>query len=249
MGEPAGTAPEQQATDVLFVLPAYNEAEQIAWSCRTLVAWLGAHARWSWRVLVADNASTDTTLAIARNLAAESPNAVAALHLDEKGRGRALTQAFLAADARVVAYMDVDLSTDLSAIEPLVEPLLANEADVAIGSRLAPGARVRRGAWREFVSRGYNLLLRAAFAPGWGIADAQCGFKALRAEVAQELLPRVADTGWFWDTELLAKARAAGLRIREVPVAWREDPGSTVNVWTTAVDDVRGIIRVRRELR
>lgn len=242
---------QSETPDVLFVLPAYNEEEQIGWAMKELASWLDANAHYSWRVMAADNASTDATLAIAEGLAAERPEAFAAYHLDEKGRGRALRRVWLASGSRVVAYMDVDLSTALGAIAPLVDPLLSDDADITFGSRLAPGAHCKRGLKREFVSRCYNWLLRRTF--GWKVGyaarDAQCGFKAMRSEVAQQILPLVADNGWFFDTELLVRGYARGLRIVEVPVTWNEDLGTTVNVVRTALDDLRGMWRLVREIR
>ena len=240
-----------QEPDVLFVLPAYNEEEQIGWAMKELASWLDKNAHYTWRVMAADNASTDATLAIAQALADERPEAFAAYHLDEKGRGRALRRVWLASGSRVVAYMDVDLSTALGAIAPLVDPLLSNDGDISFGSRLAKGAHCKRGLRREFVSRCYNFLLRSAF--GWNVGyaarDAQCGFKAVRGEVAQELLPRVADNGWFFDTELLVRGYARGLRLIEVPVTWTEDLGTTVKVVSTAMDDLRGMWRLLKEIR
>jgi hypothetical protein len=163
------------------------------------------------------------------------------LHLDAKGRGGALQAAWSSSNATVVAYMDVDLSTHLSALMPLVAPLISGHSDIAIGSRLAASARVVRGPKREFISRSYNLLLKSAL--GARFSDAQCGFKAMRADVARELLPLVSDTGWFFDTELLVIAERAGLRIHEVPVDWVDDPDSRVDVVRTAVDDLKGCCR------
>ncbi len=153
---------------------------------------------------------------------------VASTRLAEKGRGRALTYAWTHSDAAVLAYMDVDLSTDLGALLPLVAPLISGHSDLAIGSRLARGSRVVRGAKREFISRSYNLLLRGTLAARF--SDAQCGFKAIRADVAERLLPMVEDTGWFFDTEMLVLAERAGLRIHEVPVDWVDDPDSRVDL-------------------
>jgi putative flippase GtrA len=194
---------------------------------------------------VADNASTDDTLAVARRLAAELPD-VEVIHVPEKGRGGALWTAWMASPADVVAYMDVDLSTDLSALMPLVAPLISGHSDVAIGSRLAASSRVVRGPKREIVSRGYNLMLHGVL--GARFSDAQCGFKALRTEVARRLLPLVADTGWFFDTELLVIAERSGLRIHEVPVDWTDDPDSRVDIVGTAVADLKGCWRVGRAL-
>jgi putative flippase GtrA len=169
---------------------------------------------------------------------------VRSIHLDEKGRGRALRRAWTDNDAAVVAYMDIDLSTGLDALLPLVAPLVSGHSDVAIGSRLAVGAQVARGPRREFISQCYNALLRVTF--GNGFRDAQCGFKAIRSGVAQYLLPQVEDNEWFFDTELLLLAERNGLRVHEVPVTWIDDPDSRVRVMHTAANDIRGVARVAR---
>jgi glycosyltransferase involved in cell wall biosynthesis len=195
----------------------------------------------SWRITIVDNASTDGTLRVARRLMYELP-AVQALHLPDKGRGRALRAAWSASPAEVVAYMDVDLSTDLAALLPLIAPLHSGHSDLAIGTRLHPAARVTRSAKRELISRAYNHLL--ALALGARFSDAQCGFKALRAEVARRLLQYVADEGWFFDTELLVLAQRRGLRIHEVPVDWVEDGDSRVEIVPTALADLRGVARL-----
>jgi putative flippase GtrA len=192
-------------------------------------------------ITIADNASVDGTWALAERLAAQVPG-VRAIRLEEKGRGRALRRAWSESDADVVAYTDVDLSTDLNALLPLVAPLLSGHSDVAIGSRLARGSRVRRGPKRELISRSYNLLLRSLLANGF--TDAQCGFKALRRREAAALLPAVRDNAFFFDTELLVLAERNGLRIHEVPVDWTDDPDSRVHVLHTAIDDLKGVQRL-----
>ena len=193
-------------------------------------------------ITIADNASKDTTLAVAQSLATELPR-VRVLHLDAKGRGRALRAAWLQSDAQIVTYMDVDLSTDLNALLPLVAPLVSGHSDLAIGSRLARGARVKRGPKREFISRAYMLVLRLSL--GAHFSDAQCGFKAMRTSVAKQLVPNIRDEGWFFDTELLILAQRAGLRVHEVPVDWTDDPDSRVAIVRTAVEDLKGVWRLR----
>ncbi len=231
---------------VEVVVPVYNEERDLGPSVRRLRAFLDTDFPFSARITIADNASTDGTLALANALAAELPG-VAVLHLPQKGRGRALKAAWLASDADVVAYMDVDLSTDLKALLPLVAPLLSGHSDLAIGSRLARGARVVRGPKRELISRSYNLILRTAL--GARFSDAQCGFKAMRADVAHRLLPLVDDPAWFFDTELLVLAQRSGLRTHEVPVDWTDDPDSRVHIVPTAMADLRGVARLLRQRR
>jgi putative flippase GtrA len=223
------------------VVPVHDEEAVLERSIRRLHRFLAAEFPFSWRIVVADNASTDSTPAIAARLARELPG-VTLLRLDRKGRGRALRAAWSASSARVVCYMDVDLSTDLRGLLPLVAPLLSGHSDIAIGTRLAHGARVVRGPKREFISRSYNRLLHATLRTRF--SDAQCGFKAVRRELLDELLPAVRDDGWFFDTELLVLAQRRGLRIHEVPVDWVDDPDSRVDVVRTAIDDLKGVARL-----
>lgn len=227
------------------VVPVYNEEASLERSVRVLHRTLREQFAIGWQITIADNASTDSTAEIANRLSAEFDE-VELLHLDEKGRGRALKKAWLESEAEVVAYVDVDLSTDLRALPPLVAPLLSGHSDVAIGSRLRPDSRVVRGAKREFVSRTYNLLLRRAMSVRF--SDAQCGFKAMRRDAAHAILPHVEDTGWFFDTELLILAERSGLRIHEVPVDWIDDEDSKVDVVATAMADLRGLVRVARAI-
>ena len=236
-GEPG--PPTLHRAPVEIVIPVRNEEHDLASSVRRLHAFLRDQFPISTRITIADNGSTDGTWAQALALQAELA-AVQAVRLERPGRGGALRAVWSASDADVYAYMDVDLSTDLNALFPLLAPLLSGHSDVAIGTRLARGARVVRGPRREFISRCYNLLLHATL--GTGFSDAQCGFKAIRADAARQLLPLTADYGWFFDTELLVLAERAGLRIHEVPVDWIDDPDSRVKVVSTALGDIRGII-------
>ncbi|CAI9402863.1 bifunctional glycosyltransferase family 2/GtrA family protein [Nocardioides sp. T2.26MG-1] len=233
-----------EVTMLEVVIPVYNEERDLEASVERVLDHLG-RMPWSSRVTIADNASTDGTAVVARRLAHTYAD-VRVVHLAEKGRGRALKKAWLGSDAAVLVYMDVDLSTDLNALLPLVAPLISGHSDLAIGSRLGHGSRVDRGPKRELISRCYNLLLRGALRARF--SDAQCGFKAIRADVAREVLPLVEDDAWFFDTELLVLAERAGLRIHEVPVDWVDDPDSTVDIVRTAVDDLRGIARLGRGL-
>ncbi|PKV79058.1 bifunctional glycosyltransferase family 2/GtrA family protein [Nocardia fluminea] len=227
------------------VIPVYNEEVDLGLCVRRLHAYLRAGFPFTARITIADNASTDATLAVAQLLAAEL-DGVGVLHLDAKGRGRALRTAWEGSDAAVVAYMDVDLSTDLDALLPLIAPLVSGHSDLAIGTRLDASARVVRGPKREIISRCYNLLLKTTLRARF--SDAQCGFKAVRTEVARELLPLVRDGEWFFDTELLVLAERAGLRIHEVPVDWIDDPDSRVDIVDTARKDLRGIWRLTKAL-
>jgi putative flippase GtrA len=243
--ENAARGARRDRTVLDIVVPVYNEENDLEPSVRRLREHLLRSFPYSFRITVADNASVDATPLIGARLQAELPE-VRLVRLEQKGRGRALHTVWSASDAYVLAYCDVDLSTDLDAVLPLVAPLISGHSDLAIGTRLGRGSRVVRGAKREFISRCYNLILRSTLQAGF--SDAQCGFKAIRGDVAQRLLPLVEDTGWFFDTELLVLAERAGLRIHEVPVDWVDDPNSTVDIAATATADLKGVWRVGRAL-
>ena len=226
------------------VIPVLNEERALPACLDTLRGFLSSElGQHRWRIVVADNGSTDGTLGIAQAHAADHPDEVAYVHLDVRGRGRALRRAWLESRADVVSYMDVDLSTGLDAFPPLVGAIVDERYDVAIGSRLAKGARTTRSLKREAISRVYNGVIRLS--AGTHFTDAQCGFKALSRAAAQVLVPAVENNHWFFDTELLVIAERRGFRIKEVPVEWTEDPDSRVKVVATALEDLRGLARLR----
>jgi glycosyltransferase involved in cell wall biosynthesis len=237
--------PSSGRPQIDVVVPVYNEEAALASSILRLHRFLSDSFPFRWRIVIVDNASTDRTEEIARTLS-ETLVGVASMRLERKGRGLALRTAWTARDAPVLVYMDVDLSTDLAALLPLVAPLISGHSDLAIGTRLSRSSRVVRGTKREFISRTYNrilhLVLRAHF------SDAQCGFKAVRSDVLHDLIDDVRDDAWFFDTELLALAERNDLRIYEVPVQWIEDLDSRVHIPSTVADDLRGLWRLRRRL-
>ncbi|MBO0842737.1 MAG: bifunctional glycosyltransferase family 2/GtrA family protein [Nocardioides sp.] len=245
--QPSTSAPRNPRSDVAvdLVIPVYNEEKALETSVRRLDGYLRTQLPFPYRITIADNASTDRTREIAQRLEQEIPQ-VHAFHMDAKGRGRALKAAWATSRADVVGYMDVDLSTDLRAIAPLVAPLLSGHSDLSIGTRLAHGSRVVRGPKRDLISRSYNLLLRWVLSARF--TDAQCGFKAVRRDIADRLLPLVEDDSWFFDTEILVLASEAGLRIHEVPVDWVDDPDSRVDIVKTAREDLNGVWRLLRGL-
>jgi hypothetical protein len=254
----AGQAPahprhgRRSPIDIATVVPVldvtiavHNEQRDLEECLRRLHAYLRGSFPHSFRITVADNASTDGTLKAAERVARELRE-VTVVHLDEKGRGNTLRKVWLASPSPVLAYMDVNLSTDLAALGPLLAPLLSGHSDLAIGTRLTRNSRVVRGPKREFISRSYNFMLQSLM--GAHFSDAQCGFKAIRADIAQQILPHTVDTAWFFDTELLVLAERCGLRVHEVPVDWTDDPDSSVDIVQTALADVRGMARLSKDM-
>ncbi|MFJ6456892.1 dolichyl-phosphate beta-glucosyltransferase [Paenarthrobacter sp. NPDC091669] len=234
------------AVPVLDVtLPVFNEEARLEQNLRRLYGHLADSFPHTFRITVADNCSTDNTLRIAERLARELPE-LTVVRFQQRGRGNALRHIWQVSPSPVLAYMEADLSTDLSALAPLIAPLLSGHSDLAVGTRLARSSQAARSPQRGFISRSYNFLLHAVL--GARFSDAQCGFKAVRADVAHRILPYAKDDGWFFDTELLVIAERCGLRVHEVPVDWTDDPTSSVDVVRTALADLRGLVRLARDL-
>lgn len=228
-------------SSVDITVPVLNEQRAIEANLTKLVRHLSEECPYDWCLTVVDNGSTDQTWSLANLFAADNPR-TRVIRLDRPGRGGALKKAWSTSNADVVAYMDLDLSTGLEALAPLLDPIVRGEADISIGSRLAQGSSIQRSVQREVISRIYNVIARGLLR--YSVSDAQCGFKAMRADAARDLIPRIEDDGWFFDTELLVLAWRDGLRIREIPVRWVEDDDSRVRIMSTALDDLRGIWRL-----
>lgn len=233
------------APRVELVVPLLNEAHVLEESVVTIREFLLAHFPYPWTILLADNGSEDGTPEIARELASRFEE-VEALTLAERGRGRALRLAWRHSRADIVAYTDVDISTELEALEKLCRAIHEEGYDLAIGSRLLPDSQVARGPLRETISRLYNLLVQTVLRIRF--KDAQCGFKAISRRVADEIVPMVVDEAWFFDTELLVLSEKRGLRIKEIPVRWADDDDSRVRIVSTAWEDIKGVLRVRARL-
>ncbi len=233
--------PQEITVDV--VIPVLNEEAQLAISVEALRTFLIDHCPYSWRIVVADNGSKDRTPQICAELKERYPGEVDFVRLEQRGRGRALRAAWTQSSADVVCYMDVDLSTNLRALPPMLAALIHSDYDLATGSRLMHGAIVTRQWKREIISRTYNTLIRLMF---WHrFRDAQCGFKGATRRAVERLVPQVKDQEWFFDTELLLKGERQGYRIFELPVEWIEDLDTRVKIVKTATDDIKGLIRVR----
>jgi glycosyltransferase involved in cell wall biosynthesis len=226
-----------------LIIPVLNEAHVLERSVENVRAFLAAHADWRWRVVVVDNGSTDGTDAVARMLV-ERHDDVRFVQLPVRGRGRALRKAWMTSDADILAYTDVDLSTELAALPKLVDALRHEGFDLGTGSRLLPASQTTRSFKREFISRAYNLLIKLVLRTSF--SDAQCGFKVASRAVVQDIVPRIADESWFFDTELLVLAETRGYRIKDLPVRWIEDDDSRVKIVKTAWDDIKGVARLWR---
>ena len=226
-----------------IVLPVYNEEHVLAASVEKLRAYLQEHEfPYSWRIVIADNASTDGTMAAGEELAGQFDD-VEVIHLPQKGRGRALRKAWLETDADASCFMDIDLSTHLDGLEPLARAVLDDGYDVATGSRMTRGSQIERSIGREITSRGFISLIKLLFFVK--LSDTQCGFKSISREAARELVPRIENEEWFFDTELLLLAVKGGYRVKDIPIRWVEDTDTRVNVPKTILEDLAGLLRMR----
>jgi glycosyltransferase involved in cell wall biosynthesis len=231
-------------TTVDVVVPVYNEEQALPRTIPKLRGFLSEPAfPYSWRIVIADNASVDRTPEVGRRLADEYGDQVEYVRIEAKGRGRALKRTWLESPMEVVSYMDVDLSTDLEAFPALIGAIAEEGYDVAIGSRLARGSQVKRSLKRRVLTRGYNLLIKGMFLTRFG--DAQCGFKAVSRQAVQRVVPLIENNNWFFDTELLILAEKLGYRVKDVPVSWVEDPDTRVKIGGTITEDLRGLLRLR----
>jgi len=227
------------------VIPVLNEAHVLEKSVLTVREFLQDHFNYGWRIVIVDNGSTDGTAEVAGSLAGRFTD-VRFVHLQEKGRGRALRKAWQESAADVVLYTDVDLSTELAALPKVVDALVLEGYDIATGSRLARNSRTQRCLKREITSRVYNLFVKGVLRTKF--SDAQCGFKAVTREVVRSVVPQVKDESWFFDTELLVLAEKQNYRIKDIPVTWIEDDDSRVKIIPTAWADIKGILRLRWRL-
>ena len=232
-------------TSVDVVIPIFNEEEDLSLKINDLKDFLAKfNNRWDWNISIFDNGSVDGSEKIGLELESNSLGKIRYTRMELRGRGRALSQAWTSSDAKIVCYMDLDLSTDLIHFEALISAIDESRCDIAIGSRLIKGSQVlRRTSFRSVLSKGYNILIKLMFSPG--ISDAQCGFKAMHGSLAKKTVPMIKDTGFFWDTELLLISSAAGLKILEIPVLWKDDPESRVRIINTVITDLRGLLRMR----
>lgn len=231
----------KQLKYVDITIPVYNEEKELKENFLRLYNFLTKKADFKWQITIVDNASTDNTQKIGENLEKKYTK-VKYVRLNKKGRGRAVKYVWKKSKADVLAYMDIDLSTDLVHFPKLVSAI-EKGADIAIGSRLLKSSNVHsRTFMREFISRGLNLLIKLMFFTKF--SDAQCGFKAISKKAAIKLLPLIKDNEWFMDSELLIIADKAGFKIYEEPVCWVDNPGSTVRVLPTALGDFKGLLRL-----
>ena len=204
------------------MVPAHNEEKIVTSSVEKLLRFVERQGYpLAWRIHIVVNGSSDGTWECARALLARYPERILVTNFPEPGRGLALKRAWLACDADIAIYMDMDLAVSLEHLAELARPIADGECDLVIGSRNLAASKVRRSLPREVISQGCNHLSRLILRHGF--SDLQCGFKAIRLETFSSIAPRLTSHHWFFDTELVLWAREQGLTIKEIPVDWSEN--------------------------
>lgn len=225
---------------IAFILPVYNEEKDLKKGVLKLYNYLVSNKIKSWKIIIADNASTDKTPEIGKQLAKNYTN-VFYFYLPIKGRGYALRKTYNSFNAKIYFYMDIDLSTDLNHIKEVLNEM--NYNDIVIGTRLSKNSKVERSLFRELISRTYNLIAR--FLTKTKVSDLQCGFKAINNKIIEEVIPLVKDNNWFFDSEMLIIAEKRGYKIKEIPIKWTDDPYSKVKILETSLNYLKNLLRLR----
>lgn len=233
-------------TSVEITIPVYNEEKELEKHILILHDFCLKNLKsYDWHITIADNASIDNTPLIASAIAKKYPR-ISNFRLEQKGRGRAVKRVWNESGKDLCVYMDLDLSTDLVHL-PKILWALENGYDIAVGSRLAKGAKVEgRTFLRELTSRTLNFFFIQLFFRT-NFTDAQCGFKGVTRNVIEKLIPKIKENDWFFDGELLIVAEKSGYKIYEEPVHWVDNPGSTVRLISTISGDIKVMARLLRD--
>lgn len=237
----------EEKIEISVVLPAHNEAGRIEDAVRQTKKALADFSS-SYEIIIAEDGSTDGTAEIASRITSED-SFVRLMHSESRlGRGKALNHAFKLANGEILVYMDVDLSTDLIYLKPLIEAIEKEKYEFATGSRMKKGKEVKRSFKRAAMSKVFNFLVRKILKSG--ISDHQCGFKSFRKGALIRILNEIKDEHWFWDTEMLVRAQRKGYKIKEIPVRWEDKggAGTKVKVFSDGTAMFYKIIKLRFEL-
>ena len=224
---------------ISIILPVHNESNNILKNIGPLVE-QASSIPGGYEIIIAEDGSTDGTHSLATNLSKQNPG-IRVSHSEKRlGKGLAIKKAFGISRGDRIAFVDIDLSADISQLREFAE----QDSDIVIGSRLLKDHVARRGSFRHISSVSYNVLVRLFL--GSIVRDHQCGFKFFRRGVLEDLISRTQNNRWFFDTELLINARRRGYSIRELPVRWTESKKSKINIKKVTLEMLRDMIRFKR---
>ncbi len=229
---------------VSIILPAHNEEDVLRSTVQELQDWSTSNDH-PLQIIIVEDGCTDATPEISADLAKAHDN-VRHIHKEHRlGKGVAVETGFDAAETDIICFMDVDRATPVDCLDDLLQPIEQGTADITVGSRYLSDSDADRNPTRSIMSRGYNALINGLFHTG--IADHQCGFKAMRAAVFDELQDDITDGAWFWDAEMLVVAQRQGYTVQEVPVRWEERDDSAVGVIPVSAQLLQGAVRLKSE--
>ncbi len=239
-----------ETPDLSLIVPAFNEEKRLPRTLELIAKYL-ATRDFSYELILVDDGSRDNTAHVAREFCSRFDWARLLQYVDErgqainKGKGFAVRQGMLASRGRDVLFSDADLSTPIEEMEKLLPLIARGECDIAIASRALPGSNltVHQPRHREAMGRTFNLFVRAAI--GTDVRDTQCGFKALRGDIARRLFALSRVDGFGFDTEIIFLAARKGLRVREIPVTWHHAEDSRVNPLVAPLQMMRELMQVR----
>lgn len=242
---------EQEQSKTLITLPAYNEEAIIKKSIMALRDFCEKNLQnYDWKIVIADNNSTDGTAGIAKKLEKESAGRIIYKFIAQKGKGLAIRESWESFESDIYVFMDADLATDLSALPTLLKEL-KNSNDLVIGSRFAKGSSAKRPFVRKITSKVFSLITRLVF--GLKIKDYPCGFKGANKNVIKNVLPEVKNDQFFFDTELVIRSVKKGLKIKEIPVIWqdrdRNKSKSRVSILKVTKEYLRELLKLKKDFR
>lgn len=235
-----------------FCLPIKNEAPILESTLNKLLDYCRtAQFDFNWQIVGVVNGSSDSSVDILQDFQKRFPTEINYFEITEAGRGRALKKYWELSTADILSYMDCDLAVSLDKLPELIEPIINNEADLVIGSRLSNGAKVKRSLFREFVSQFYNLLSKLIL--NHQIDDLQCGFKAIKKEAFLRIREYLLDDFWFFDTELILLTSRFNFKIKQLPVDWQENRfgnrKSTVKIFYDSLAFIKNLFAFRQRLK
>lgn len=235
---------------VLITIPVFNEEKVLKSSIVKTIQYCRKKLQDDWEILIADNASTDKTAYIGKKLA-ENYKRVSYFSINERGRGKVLHRAWDRFLADCYVYMDVDLSTSLKHLSKLVNKVLKEDFDIAVGTRNHKDSKVKRSFVRTVVSKVYIFLVKIIF--NTNLSDTQCGFKAFNKAVVKDLWRRLEPrnwqgSAWFFDTEILILSEKRGYLVFELPVKWIENKGTKVRLLRDFLEFAQGLIRLKQKI-
>jgi glycosyltransferase involved in cell wall biosynthesis len=231
---------------ILLTVPVYNEEKIISKSIQKLHNYMSKEINQPWEIAIISNGSKDKTRLIIKQLEKKYSHIIG-IHIRKKGRGNALKYVWLHHNADIYAYCDIDLATKISSLKNLFNEI-KNGSNIVIGSRYHKKSKSKRNFIRFILSRSYIYFCQILFKTN--INDFQCGFKAIDKNIVKNILPKIKNENWFFDTELLLKAeKKRKYKIKEIPINWTENENSNVIIPLIICQFIKECFQLKKQLK